>query len=696
VEAPEPVEAEVSDAVVTAVDVTKAAMAAKTQDVAEAPAEESVPEAPLETLEADELMVPETAEVEAPEPVETEVSDAVVTAVEVPKAAMAPKTQDVAEAPAAESTQGLDLSHLGPLNSVPIPLPPDLDTYVADRRAAIELGKALFWDIQAGGDGETACASCHFHAGADNRTMNTLAPRTKQFRGANHRLTASDFPFHRLRDPSYPESRDNPVVYDTSEIVGSQGVIKRNFYEINDVARRDRGISAADDQFTMYGVNLRQVTGRNTPTVINAIFNDRNFWDGRASRYFNGVNPFGETDPEAKIWVADGNGNLTRVRILIDNASLASQAVGPPNTEIEMSWDGRTFPELGQKILARRPLDLQRIDPYDSVLGKLAGEPAGFHDQRLLYSDMVRNAFPERFWKSKNVTADGFTLMESNFSLFWGLSIMMYESTLISNDSPFDRYMKGDKYALSEKALRGLSLFVNEGKCVNCHSGPEFTGATISQLRGSLSGSDESIIEFMTLQGGSAGHYDSGFYNIGVRPTEEDLGVGASHPAFGPLSYTRRSQNGQLHGGHGNSASVSRRDRVAVDGAFKTPSLRNVELTGPYFHNGGQRTLREVVQFYVRGSDFLNKNIDNLSPDVHGISELQGDDEGIDALVEFLRCLTDERVRRQSAPVDHPSLPISNGARGEFEDEAIENELFLPAVGRGGGPPILTFEQALP
>jgi len=522
-----------------------------------------------------------------------------------------------------------------------------------------------------------------------------LAPRTKQFRGANHKLSAADFPFHRLRDPSYPESSDNPVVYDTSEVVGSQGVIKRRFYEINDVARRDRGIQEADDRFTMYGVNLRQVTGRNTPSVINAIFNDRNFWDGRANRYFNGVNPFGDMDSDARIWVADANGSLRQVRILIDNASLASQAVGPANNDVEMSWDGRTFPELGQKLLARRPLDLQRIDPNDSVLGKLAGEPAGFHDQRILYSDMVRKAFPEKFWKTQNVTADGFTLMESNFSLFWGLSIMMYESTLISNDSPFDRYMKGDKSALSEQALRGLSLFKNEGRCVNCHSGPEFTGAAISQLRGSLSDTNESMIEFMNLQNGSAAHYDSGFYNIGVRPSDEDLGVGGAHPAFGPLSYARRSQNGQFHSDNGSSFAISRRDRVAVDGAFKTPSLRNVELTGPYFHNGGQRTLREVVQFYVRGSDFLNKNIDNLSPDVHGISELQGDDDGVDALVAFLHSLTDERVRRQSAPFDHPSLPISNGARGEIEDEAIENELFLPAVGGGGGQPIRTFEETL-
>src|SRR6059036_2636125 len=63
---------------------------------------------------------------------------------------------------------------LGPLSSVAVPMPIGGD--IVDQAAAIRLGKALFWDTQLGGDGQTACATCHYHGGADNRTLNTIHP----------------------------------------------------------------------------------------------------------------------------------------------------------------------------------------------------------------------------------------------------------------------------------------------------------------------------------------------------------------------------------------------------------------------------------------------------------------------------------------------------------------------------------------
>src|SRR6201988_1214709 len=62
------------------------------------------------------------------------------------------------------------------LKSLAVPEPPNLADFVADKQAAIALGKAFFWDQQAASDNNMACASCHFHAGADNRVKNQLNP----------------------------------------------------------------------------------------------------------------------------------------------------------------------------------------------------------------------------------------------------------------------------------------------------------------------------------------------------------------------------------------------------------------------------------------------------------------------------------------------------------------------------------------
>lgn len=578
------------------------------------------------------------------------------------------------------------------LSTVPVPLPKNLDDFIENRDAAITLGKALFWDIQVGGDGRTACASCHFHAGADNRTRNTVAPRTGSFRGANSTLTAGDFPFHRLANPNEKKSDSNPVVFDTSEVVGAQGVIKRLFNAIRERSPVDDGTTIPDPVFNLNGVNTRQVTGRNTPTVINAVFNDRNFWDGRANRFFNGVNPFGDMDPNARVWMYEKGGKqFTRVSIRLDNASLASQAVGPPNNSVEMSWDGRTFAQLGRKMLSLAPLSSQKVHQDDSVLGKLASTSGPGLKMGGTYSELIKTAFGKQWWSSPEPTPDGFTHMEANFSLFWGLSIMMYESTLVSDDSPFDRYARGDGNALTERQKAGLEIFLNQGKCINCHKGPEFTGAAVSQLRGPNREPTETMIEFMTMAIGPEAFYDAGFYNIGVRPTAEDLGVGASHPQFGPLSLTRRVQSGQRPDLNGQSITISPGARVAVDGAFKTPTLRNVELTGPFMHNGGMKSLEEVVLFYARGADFENENIQNLDPNVDGVGHILGNADRVAALVEFMKSLTDDRVRYQKAPFDHPELPIPNGHSGVSGGIATDNIVILPAVGRAGGDPLKPF-----
>ena len=118
-----------------------------------------------------------------------------------------------------------------------------------------------------------------------------------------------------------------------------------------------------------------------------------------------------------------------------------------------------------------------------------------------------------------------------------GKAIGAFERSLITQNSAFDRYLRGDNTALSDKALRGLLLFAGKANCLACHDGANFT--------------------------------DESFHNIGLQT--DDLGRGKFEQGA-HFRYT-----------------------------FKTPGLRNVALTGPYMHNGSINTLRDVVQFYNQG-----------------------------------------------------------------------------------------------
>jgi cytochrome c peroxidase len=407
------------------------------------------------------------------------------------------------------------------------------------------------------------------------------------------------------------------------------------------------------------------VEPRNTPTTVNAVFNHRNFWDGRANNIFNGVSPLGPRDTAAKVWKAAPDGAVTQVAVRIDNASLASQAVGPPLSEFEMSCAGRTFPDVGRKMLQLQPLAKQRISPSDSVLAPFrAANGKGLSTS---YERLIKKAFKGKWWKAPGTVDGNFTQMEANFSLFWGLAIQLYEATLVADDTAFDRFAAGHNDALTEEEKLGLEMFLTKGRCINCHAGPEFTGASV-RLRACPPFGDQEAIERMLMGDGNAAVYDGGFYNIGVRPTFEDLAVGADLAGF-PLSFARQEVVGPKvdelcfnQAGFEIPGPIVPGERVAVDGAFKVPTIRNVELTAPYFHSGGHSTLEQVVEFYDRGGDFHDLNIDNLDPDIEPIGFAPDEETG---LVAFMKALTDRRVNLERAPFDHPNLPIPNGQKGD-------------------------------
>jgi len=615
---------------------------------------------------------------------------------------------------------------LGSLKTVKVPGPTEaeLAEFVADKTAAIQLGKALFWESRVGSDNKTACATCHFHAGADNRVTNQMNPAQLAgdtvfntggtWAGPNYKLTAADFPLTRHADIDDAGT----IVADNNDVAGSQGVFAAAFDDVAANGKKD-ACTGVDDAlghggtgFSVGGVNVRRVTGRNAPSVINAVFNFRNFWDGRANNVFNGGDPFGMRNPQPLAWKVQG-GTLQNVAVTLSSSSLASQAAGPPMSNVEMSCAGRAFIDLGKRLLDEKILKDQVIAPSDGVLGAYAAKPP-------TYSQLIRKAFRPEYWAyAGDLTLPGSVAlnfqsmdlpgqrtanekardrlprpakfvtnqMEANFALFFGIAVQMYESTLISDDTPFDRFAEGDRTALNAQQQRGLKIFQEQGKCLGCHSGQEFTNAAFANVQSQR-------VERMTMGDGAVGIYDSGFYNIGVRPTRDDLGVGGTDPFGNPLSETRMVLQGKTallgnNFGDGVPQFWPAGTRDVADGAFKAPGLRNVEFTGPYFHNGGAATLMQVVDFYNRGGDYAYANRKDLDFNISPIGLGQSEKED---LVAFLLSLSDERVRYTRAPFDHPSLCMPDGELGGTKavpqdgktGRGIDQTACLAAVGREG------------
>jgi len=579
-----------------------------------------------------------------------------------------------------------------PLNQVPVPEPPNLFQFVKNKPAAIKLGKALFWDMQAGSDGVQACASCHFSAGADNRLKNTVNPgarggdSTFQVRGPNDTLQPTDFPFHQRQNPDFQAS---PVIRDANDVVGSQGVTFTDFVAVNAGSAVDSGTPVSDTVFQVGGVNTRQVTARNTPSVINAVFNFNNFWDGRAHFLFNGVNPFGPLDTTAGVWFSDVAGNLTKQKVSIMFASLASQATGPPLDTTEMSFRGRTFPQLGRKMLSLTPLGKQLVHPNDSVLGPLSlavlsnGKTTGSNGLSTNYTQMIKDAFQDTFWNSSQLTPDGFTQLEANFSLFWGLAIQLYEATLVADQTPFDRLLGGDSTAITTQQETGMNIFFGAGKCDACHAGTELTSATVSAAA-FVTNVANGLIDQMPVASGLDTIYDTGYNGTGVRPMAEDIGRGGDSPFVNPLtglptplSFSAMAELQAI--GNLPFASIVLPPQLPVNfpvsnkGAFKVPGLRNVELTAPYFHDGSVMTLEDVVDFYTRGGNFPSVTANpDLDFNITEIGTLQNSPDKMTAMVAFMKSLTDERVRNHSAPFDHPELFIPNGHLPNGDTEFIK------------------------
>ena len=289
---------------------------------------------------------------------------------------------------------------------------------------------------------------------------------------------------------------------------------------------------------------------------------------------FNGIDASGSYDPATAVAFWDN-----RIR------SLESQALEPLKSFEEMRGD--TYPE--DEALARVVAKLQANAEYPSL-------------------------FAEAFGSEQPVTAENL-----------GRAIAAFMRSLLANNAPFDRYMRGDQSAMTTEQVRGMERFEEIG-CIRCHNGPMFS--------------------------------DYKLHTMGV-PDNPALLSGETTPAS-----DGGAQNPPCPAG-GTPEPRTDATRAACDSyAFRTASLRNLELTFPYGHNGMFRTLSAVVGFYEStiAGESRNPNVpfEELDPLLRQLQNV--DEEDVD-LIEFLIALSDDSFDR-TIPESLPSgLPVGGNIR---------------------------------
>ena len=209
-----------------------------------------------------------------------------------------------------------------------------------------------------------------------------------------------------------------------------------------------------------------------------------------------------------------------------------------------------------------------------------------------------RNQFQQIFGGNTPVTSENI-----------GKAIASFERSILANNSPFDRYARGDENALTPQQIQGLRRFDAVG-CADCHSGPMFS--------------------------------DFDLHVLGV-------------PDNPLLDFSDAGANGRYE--------------------FRTPTLRNLNTTGPYFHNGVARDLQAVLNFYRRiqggpgggggngpGNLNINPNVrpNQIAPEAR---DLRVNNNDVQAIIAFLQSLNDESFDR-TIPTSVPSgLPVGGNIR---------------------------------
>ncbi len=271
---------------------------------------------------------------------------------------------------------------------------------------------------------------------------------------------------------------------------------------------------------------------RNAPTILNALYNKTQFWDGR-------------------------------VKTLEEQAALP--IVNPA--------------EMGQNTLDGAVAGIAAVAEYQQAFRSVFGRPPNG-------PDLLR-------------------------------AIASYERTQISFDSPFDHFIAGDENAIDDAAKRGWELFNTRGRCNKCHA---------------LTDTERDVTNFT----------DHDFHNIGIGIIRHNVVALARQAeqlidSGDPAAIDRAAINTDMSV-LGRFLITKKESDIA---AFKTPNLRNVLVTSPYFHDGSQETLWDVMDHYNKGDGVQNPYLDE---DIQSLALSEGD---IDDLVAFLASLTSADYREE-------------------------------------------------
>jgi cytochrome c peroxidase len=234
--------------------------------------------------------------------------------------------------------------------------------------------------------------------------------------------------------------------------------------------------------------------------------------------------------------------------------------VGPRNSPVILNaayqkhqfWDGRAK-SLEQQALGPIEANVEMNMPIKELVPKLNNIKG--------YVALFEKAYPGEGLTKKSLAK----------------AIASFERTIVSTDSSFDKYIKGNKKAMSKDAIKGFTLFKGKAKCTACHDGFNFT--------------------------------DGSFHNIGLN-------------------------DGKLQGKELGRYNV--KGRAAWYGVMKTPTLRDVTKSAPYFHDGSVKTLKEATVICASGGRYEH-NVKNKSD---AIKDRKLTEKEVDKVISFMKALT--------------------------------------------------------